>query len=68
MKQVSNKAGKIDKAKIGEQGEKMGFDEFKIIETCIFRLEERLLSDLKDESKRQRREVLKKEMAGQGAE
>ena len=48
MKQVSNKAGKIDKAKIGEQGEKMGFDEFKIIETCIFRLEERLLSDLKD--------------------
>ena len=46
----------------------MGFDEFKIIETCIFRLEERLLSDLKDESKRQRREVLKKEMAGQGAE
>ena len=43
----------------------MGFEEFKIIETCIFRLEERLLSNLKNESKAKRREMLKKEIEKQ---
>ena len=42
----------------------MGFDEFKVIETCIFKLEERLLNDLKDEQKAQRRALLKQEMQG----
>ena len=41
-----------------------GFDEFKVIETCIFKLEERLLDDLKGEQKTQRRAMLKQEMHG----
>lgn len=40
----------------------MGFDDFKIIETCIVKLEERLLADLQAEQKIKRREVLKTEM------
>ena len=49
LKKIANKAGKIDKKKVGESGEGMGFDEFKVIETCIFKLEARLLDDLKSE-------------------
>jgi len=62
LKQIAGKVGKIDKKKIGESGENMGFDEFKIVETCIFRLEERLLRGLKDEQRQARRSVLKVEI------
>lgn len=61
LKQVASKVGKVSK-KIGEGGENMGFDDFKVIETCIVKLEERLLSDLKAEQKSQRRDLLKTEM------
>ena len=61
LKQVASKVGNVSK-KIGEGGENMGFDDFKVIETCIVKLEERLLSDLKAEQKSQRRDMLKTEM------
>lgn len=61
LKQVASKVGNVSK-KIGEGGENMGFDDFKVIETCIVKLEERLLSDLKAEQKSQRRDLLKTEM------
>ena len=37
----------------------MGFDEFKIIETCIVKLEERLLSELREDQRKKRRDLLK---------
>ena len=58
---MASKVGKVKKD-IGESGENMGFDDFKIIETCIVKLEERLLADLQAEQKSERREVLKTEM------
>ena len=37
----------------------MGFDDFKIIEKCIVKFEERLLTDLRAEQRENRREVLR---------
>lgn len=48
MKAASIAAGNVNK-KIGEGGKNMGFDDFKKIETCICKLEERLLLDLREE-------------------
>ena len=43
---------------IGEIGEKMGYDEFKKIETCMFKLEERLLIDLRESQMEKRRALI----------
>ena len=55
---MTGKVGKI-KRDIGEGGEKMGFEEFKLIETCNFKLEERLMIDLREEQRSKRRELLR---------
>ena len=47
LREVAGQVGKVG-AKIGKEGENMGFDDFKIIERCIAKLEERLVADLKD--------------------
>lgn len=58
LKKTTQKAGQ-PKRDIGTEGEKMGFDEFKMIETCIVRLEERLLDELRDDQRTKRRGLLK---------
>ena len=42
----------------------MGFDDFKVIETCIVKLEERLLRDLREDQLAKRRKLLKEEAKG----
>ena len=59
MKEVAGSVGKVS-AKIGKDGEDMGFDDFKIIERCIAKLEERLGPDLKDAQRKKRRKLLGK--------
>lgn len=58
LKQVASKAGKLKKG-VSEGGANMGFDEFKLIETVIVKLEQRLVEDLKSDSERKRRDLLK---------
>ena len=47
MKQVAKKTAEISK-RVGVEGKDMGFDDFKVIETTIFKLEERLLPQLRE--------------------
>ena len=59
MKEVAGQVGKVS-AKIGKDGEDMGFDDFKIIEKCIAKLEERLGPELTDAQRKKRRKLLGK--------
>jgi len=48
LKQISKKSAEV-KARVGEDGRKMGFEDFKLIETAMVKLEERVLPDLRDQ-------------------
>ena len=62
MKAVAKKAADI-RAKIGTDGEKMGFDEFKVIETTIVKLEEKMLPGMREGQRTARRALLKEDDA-----
>lgn len=57
LKQVTKKSQDVKK-RVGENGKDMGFDDFKAIETSIFKLEERLLTDQRVDQRAQRRALL----------
>ena len=57
LKQATKKAKEVG-ARIGENGKDMGFDDFKAIETSIFKLEERLLNDMREDFRVARRAIL----------
>lgn len=59
LKQVAKKVSEI-KTKVGEDGRKMGFEEFKTIETTMVKLEDRLLPELRGQQRENRRALLKK--------
>ena len=61
LKQIAGKKVDDVKVKIGESGEKMGFDEFKVIETTMTKLEERLLPELRSQQRKARMELLKED-------
>ena len=46
MKQVAKKSNEV-KQRVGEDGKKMGFEDFKAIETTMVKLEERLLTEMR---------------------
>ena len=47
LKQVAKKSNEV-KERVGLEGRNMGFDDFKVIETTMVKLEERLLHEIRD--------------------
>ena len=45
----------------------MGFEDFKLIETAMVKVEEKILPDIRDEQRAARRTILKKEIAGRSS-
>ena len=50
LKQVAKKSTEV-KERVGVDGRKMGFDDFKTIETAMVKLEERLLPDIRKQQR-----------------
>ena len=48
LKSIAKKSNEV-KARVGEDGKKMGFDDFKAIETAMVKLEERLLPEVRNQ-------------------